>query len=218
MVSPSNIFPYIWTKAYKHPGWLLKKNLGNPSSPKQPKLCLKTIRIYFECTPHPETVPNEGLQGFPTKNGIILVVTVTGKGPHPRYTSSSWCLCHSFEKYVRPIGSSPPRDRGEHSKRMLETYLPPIVINHCFQKMCFTKQVQNHDDVMIYLCNPFWFREVCRWKNPWGVHVTPAPRVYVYAKDPQWRGLERGAWKTSTTSEAPKNNPGPLIFHWILLG
>ena len=34
----------------------------------------------------------------PTKNGIILVVTVTGKGPYPRYTTSSndpssrWCL------------------------------------------------------------------------------------------------------------------------------
>ena len=28
---------------------------------------------------------NKGLKGFPTKNVIILVVTVTGKGPYPRY-------------------------------------------------------------------------------------------------------------------------------------
>ena len=29
-------------------------------------------------TPHPVTVTNEGLWGFSTKNGTILVVTVTG--------------------------------------------------------------------------------------------------------------------------------------------
>jgi len=31
-------------------------------------------------------VESEGLQGFPTKNGIILVLTVTGWGIPPRYT------------------------------------------------------------------------------------------------------------------------------------
>ena len=31
-------------------------------------------------------VANEGLWGFPTKNAIILVVTVTGRGPYPRET------------------------------------------------------------------------------------------------------------------------------------
>ena len=30
--------------------------------------------------PHPVTVINEGLSGFPTRNGITLVVTVTGCG------------------------------------------------------------------------------------------------------------------------------------------
>ena len=28
---------------------------------------------------------NEGLLGFPTENVIILVVTVIGRGPHPKY-------------------------------------------------------------------------------------------------------------------------------------
>ena len=36
--------------------------------------------LYVGSTPHPVTVANEGLQGFPTKNVIILVVTVTGWG------------------------------------------------------------------------------------------------------------------------------------------
>ena len=110
--SPSNISLHL--NENLQTSWLViaKKTMGAPSSPKQPKLCLKTIRISLGVPPHPETVPNEGLQGFPTKNGIILVVTVTRKGPHPKYTSSSWCLCHSFEKSVRQIGSSPPRDPG----------------------------------------------------------------------------------------------------------
>ena len=36
--------------------------------------------VYLRSTPHPVTVTNEGLQGFPTKNGITLVVTVIGWG------------------------------------------------------------------------------------------------------------------------------------------
>ncbi len=43
-----------------------------------------TIGEYFWSTPQPVTVTNEGLQGFPTKNVIILVVTVTGWGVDPR--------------------------------------------------------------------------------------------------------------------------------------
>ena len=35
---------------------------------------------YLGSTPHPVTVVNEGLQGFPIKSVIILVVTVTGRG------------------------------------------------------------------------------------------------------------------------------------------
>ena len=35
---------------------------------------------YLGSTPHPVTVANEGLQGFPIKNVIILVVTVSGWG------------------------------------------------------------------------------------------------------------------------------------------
>ena len=35
-------------------------------------------RIFLRSTPDPVTATNEGLQGFPTKNGIIQVVTVTG--------------------------------------------------------------------------------------------------------------------------------------------
>ena len=33
----------------------------------------------------PVTVTNEGLKGFPIKNVIVLVVTVTGWGVVPRY-------------------------------------------------------------------------------------------------------------------------------------
>ena len=33
--------------------------------------------------PPPSNSGNEGLQGFPTKNVMILVVTVTGKGDNP---------------------------------------------------------------------------------------------------------------------------------------
>ena len=48
------------------------------------------IFTYFRSTPHPVTVRNEGLQGFPTKNGIILVVTVTGWGVVPIHTDIDW--------------------------------------------------------------------------------------------------------------------------------
>ena len=43
-------------------------------------LCCYLYVVYLRSTPHPVTVTNEGLQGFPTKNGITLVVTVIGWG------------------------------------------------------------------------------------------------------------------------------------------
>ena len=43
-------------------------------------------------TPHPVTVANEGLQGFPIKNVIFLVVTVTGRGVDPRKTLLKWMI------------------------------------------------------------------------------------------------------------------------------
>ena len=46
--------------------------------------------------PHPVTMVNEGLQGFPIKNVIILVVTVTGWGVDPTYS----LLENSLQKYV----------------------------------------------------------------------------------------------------------------------
>ena len=36
-------------------------------------------------SPCPVTVANEGLSGFPTKDVVILVVTVAGRGDNPRY-------------------------------------------------------------------------------------------------------------------------------------
>ena len=40
--------------------------------------------VYLGCGPLPVTVVNEGLQGSPTENVIILVVTVTGRGATPK--------------------------------------------------------------------------------------------------------------------------------------
>ena len=48
----------------------------------------KRSTSYIGSTPHPVTVANEGLQGFPTKNVIILVVTVTGWGVDLNHTFS----------------------------------------------------------------------------------------------------------------------------------
>ena len=45
--------------------------------------------IYVGCGPLPVTVGNEGLWESPIKNVMILVVTVTGRGPHPSYTLDS---------------------------------------------------------------------------------------------------------------------------------
>ncbi len=50
----------------------------------QPYTGLVTTQLYLGCGQLP-TVGNEGLQEPPTKNAIILVVTVTGCGPHPNF-------------------------------------------------------------------------------------------------------------------------------------
>ena len=44
-------------------------------------------QIYWDTLgcPPPSNSGNEGLQGFPTKNVIMLVVTVTGRGDNLRY-------------------------------------------------------------------------------------------------------------------------------------
>ncbi len=60
---------------------------GNDRIPNHPFSGAKLLvsgRVYLGSTPHPVTVANEGLQGSPTKNVIILVGTVTGRGPHPK--------------------------------------------------------------------------------------------------------------------------------------
>ncbi len=41
--------------------------------------------VFLGLSPLPVTVANEGLYGSPTKNVIILVVTVTGRGDNPKY-------------------------------------------------------------------------------------------------------------------------------------
>ena len=43
----------------------------------------KTCIIWV--VPPPSNSGNEGLEGFPTKNVIILVVTLTGRGDNPMY-------------------------------------------------------------------------------------------------------------------------------------
>ena len=68
----------IETTIYK---WLF----GVPGS-QTSNLLQIVVNIYL-----PVTVANEGLSGlsgFPIKNAIFLVVTVTGRGPHPTYTLS----------------------------------------------------------------------------------------------------------------------------------
>ena len=50
--------------------------------------------LYSGYSPNPVTVTNEG---FPTKNVIILVVTVTGQGDNPSYTSLNVSILRIFE-------------------------------------------------------------------------------------------------------------------------
>ena len=46
------------------------------------------ICLYFGLSPVPVRVANQGLSGFPTKNVIILQVTVTGQGGQPNIPSA----------------------------------------------------------------------------------------------------------------------------------
>ena len=57
--------------------------------------------ICIGCGPLTVTVANEGLYGFPIKNAIILVVTVTGRGPHPIYVYIYTCgLFTAIQTYI----------------------------------------------------------------------------------------------------------------------
>ncbi len=55
---------------------------------------VKTLQIhviFIGCGPLPVTLANEGLQESPTKDVIIPVVTVTGRGVTPKiFTISNW--------------------------------------------------------------------------------------------------------------------------------
>ena len=46
---------------------------------------------------------NEGLKGFPIKNVIILVVTVTVRGPHPRYSQCQLVQDFFHQPYFTPF-------------------------------------------------------------------------------------------------------------------
>ena len=61
--------------------WNIRSHLlcQSPPMTDHHKTCV-CICIYFWSTHHPVTVTNKGLDGFPTTNGIIRVVTVTGWG------------------------------------------------------------------------------------------------------------------------------------------
>ena len=53
------------------------------------------IQNTFGLPPHPVTITKEDLYGFPTKNGIILVVTVTAWGVVPYYTVELYSFFHN---------------------------------------------------------------------------------------------------------------------------
>ena len=52
--------------------------------------------------PPPSNSGNEGLWGFPTKNVIILVVTLTGRGDNPNYRSIMISL-YAYCEYLRDL-------------------------------------------------------------------------------------------------------------------
>ena len=79
--SDSTLIPIPKLKAFRG-----SRALGEWPNPSFTSVKSCFHHLHFGCGPFPVTVANKGLQGFPTKNGIILVVTVTGKGPYPTYT------------------------------------------------------------------------------------------------------------------------------------
>ena len=65
------------------------------SFPKHKGVFLRVLRL----SPFLVTVANEGVEGSPTKNMIMLVVTATGQGDNPRYT-----LYFAFPKILSDRG------------------------------------------------------------------------------------------------------------------
>ena len=49
------------------------------------KIRVQPVTYMLDVAPLPVTVANKGLKGFPTRNVIFLVVTVTGRRLHPTY-------------------------------------------------------------------------------------------------------------------------------------
>ena len=115
-----NIYKYIYIYIYKYVYIYMSvsKNRGTPKS---------SILIGFSIINHPfwgtpifgnihMPVTNEGfLEGFPTKNGIFLLVTVTGWGIVPRYI----CIC---------------RNRNIKHACTQKNLFPPILQNHILQE------------------------------------------------------------------------------------
>ena len=48
--------------------------------------------------------PHKSLEEFPNKHVIILVVTVTGKGPHHKFSSKALLFVPSLAQISRPEG------------------------------------------------------------------------------------------------------------------
>ena len=82
-----------------------------------------------------------------------------------------WKICSS-NWIISPKGSGWTFQQNAWNLPTTYSYKPLT-----FQKMCFIKQVPKKH-MMIYEVT-LLDSGICTWKNPWGVHVTPAPRVYV---------------------------------------
>ena len=63
--------------------------------------------LYFGCGPLTVTVVNEGLQGSPTKNVIILVVTVTYLGATTQIILPNLCRDYYVNHYKDPVLKQP---------------------------------------------------------------------------------------------------------------
>ena len=63
------------------------------------------ITVFVGCDPLPVTVgPHKSLEEFLTKHVIILVVTVTGKGPHHKFSFKASLFVPSLAQISRPEG------------------------------------------------------------------------------------------------------------------
>ena len=74
---------------------------------------MERITLYLGCGPLTVTVGNEGLEGFPAENVIILMVTVTVRGPHPMYIHQSFLSATKVAQVanLRPLLSETPNPR-----------------------------------------------------------------------------------------------------------